>query len=222
MKFRYFSTALIGLSLSICTLVNVASATLITETWQGKVTETVNNNLFQVRETLSWTVTYDNTSLIMNDWNDGPDGVANTDDDYIDWVGDATCPSGWYCKGVTLFANAKMDLSNITDRMHTYISQQDGWLIDIYDRNYTQRYTYFGRYPIAKTLHDSLYFKSQSGYGAADGASLQLFTNLGSLQVSMGELKLVASDGIAVSEPTTLTIFALGMMGLVSRRFKKQ
>jgi hypothetical protein len=33
---------------------------------------------------------------------------------------------------------------------------------------------------------------------------------------------VVINDNVSVPEPTTLAIFALGIMGLASRRFKKQ
>jgi len=47
----------------------------------------------------------------------------------------------------------------------------------------------------------------------------QYFTGGGSFQIDNIDLNIVTAD---VPEPSTLAIFALGMMGLASRRFKKQ
>ena len=227
MKFRFFNTALISLSLSICALVNVANATLITETWQATVTGTLNNNLFQVNDTLNWTVTYDDSDLIMHTYSDGLDGIAQTSDDTVDETLDASCPSGSFCNFFTVAADAHVNLNDILVIMYDYVNYMNIDLLDIQNYNDAQRYQtgdYEGRAYVRHYM-DSVQLNANFDLQRGDlgFGGLYVYTTNGVLGVNMDNIRILPPiDMIPVPEPSTLAIFALGMIGLASRRFKKQ
>jgi len=85
----------------------VTSAALITETWESEVTGTSGHTAFNIGDTFTWTVTYDNSNTRHSVYNDGANGIAEfgSGDDFISHTScvstdpdPSSCdsiPSGW-------------------------------------------------------------------------------------------------------------------------------
>ena len=237
MRNKFLNVAFAGLLLPVSALINVASAGLITETWQGTVSSATWNEinpdtsapslLFQVNEIVSWTITYDDESKIAHESNDGPDGISGTDDDYIEQTFDATCPGGNSCTTYSTIADATFELDEILARIYGEIGDLGLSLRDITGSKSSS---------LAFTLLDettyNLLFRDDLQFGVILGPSnpWDNYEGFASVAVEGGFYQVLITDvskktkGVVsyVAEPSTLVMFALGLIGLASRRFKKQ
>lgn len=75
---------------------NIAKAGLITETWQATITGSDVSG-YNVDDIFEWQITFDESSMIFELYNDGADGIARTIDDEVQHVSDANCPNGNAC-----------------------------------------------------------------------------------------------------------------------------
>lgn len=228
MKFNLLNTALLGLILSACLSVNIANAGLITETWQGTVSDINNssrhslNDMHSLNDILSWTVTYDDKSVKRTIYNDGPDAIAGTLDDTIYEVRERVCPGVW-CENFQVLADASFDLSNLFRPIYDELEPAGIDPFDINGINYSYR-------KIGETGIDNLGFYQDGneanfwtdGEGSGSGRFAVYNALLEAHQFSLDDVTMISvSREYQVPEPSTFFIFALGIMGLAFRRAKK-
>jgi hypothetical protein len=233
MELKFLKTSLAGLILSATCMSNVVNAALITETWQGTVTSTSDANIHNLNDVLSWTVTYEDTATIMNVYLDGADGIAGTADDTLSRT--ETCPTGSSCSAYSSLANASIGLDDILLPIYAKLSAQS---VDTHDRwldNYSRRFTRTNGQANAHKRNDDYGFGATWEVGRSGFAAIEVYTSSSSKEyVHMGSLSFTSvittgtggtggtgSGTTALPEPSTLAIFALGIIGLASRKYMK-
>ena len=228
-KIKMIKAALAGLVLAVS---GIANAGLITEKWSGTINFS-NVPTLAVGSTLEWTVIYDNTATYSDSYYDGVDDTSFTDDDILYSRSDNVLFKG----AVSTFqSNAIYEFGNVFDVMELFILQQSGYLTPnntntrwTIGDGVSQDYLYSGNnheftmginpynYTYTPAIIDPDYARFNIFYQETLPTGIvnprQAFLELSNLT-----LHTVAS----VPGPSTLAIFALGLMGLASRRFKKQ
>jgi len=212
MKFKYLKAAFAGMVFSASCLVNVANAGLITETYKGEVI--YSDGSLSLGEMLSWTFTYDNTKNTATNWQDGLDGLSYTADDIINvghfpfhsFVSDVTFDLNQFD---TLFDSSASALGYIANRQIDN-SGNSHYLTNTFGSRITSN---FDGYGVRLDFPNNALTLNKSFFNVDDGSRKEF-----NIQVA----NLTKVDLTKVPEPSTLAIFALGMMGIASRRFKKQ
>ncbi len=199
MQLKSLGLIIAGFIISVSSFVNVAKAGLITEQWQATVIfqepSPDISTAYGVGTLLNWTVTYDEG-----------------------------CPD-WRLDLINCENNATFNFGSIFDDIMNVAP--DGFeqkVLESPEFPYSNRYTpeddivYGIFYSYLSTDSKSL-FATPNWAGNDNGGhfSIQGEDNA-SLTLYFNEMKNVSD----VPEPSTLAIFALGMIGLASRRFKKQ
>jgi hypothetical protein len=204
-----------------------AIAGLITETWQGEVTDT-NTDLIGVL--MSWTVTYDESSMMAGGYLDGPDGTAGTIDDVVDWEYDLSCPTGDGCGQGLGFANAIFDFGEIFGALSSQVPVGYSWSdaeenyneATVWTNNDGTKYYFYRRENFRYESND-FQGNAKAEFHSYQQVGQGLRANVSYLRFSPPTLLSVKNTIIKeVPEPTTLAILALGLMGLASRQFSKQ
>jgi len=218
MKFKFLIASFAGLLLSVS---SIAHAGLITKYYVADLTSE-NTTLLSVGDTITWSVTFDDTSLVMNQYDDGLDGVAGTSDDFSNATF-TTTPTSSY----NIYANATFDFQSLIAASNNEIAILTGLYADI---NQFNRSWYFARTNGTQnqmtTFYDDITFDAAdfpTTLGGGTGSFKHYYrnnlNNLLSINLNFNKVREVVQT---VPEPSTLAIFALGMIGLASRRFKKQ
>jgi len=203
-KFLKVFTVVIILFFSLNT-----KAGMITENWQAEVSFTDSTG-FTVGQLVYWSVVYDNSSLVMHRFDDATGAVEYT------W--DASCPGTW-CVDYSMFADAIFETSDIYNAFAANIPVNFSGS-DQNITNYSRTYKQTNGANYYDYIKDDFHFYV-STYG--NGGYFEMFMRDGdnnvdtSRQIDVVNMKLAEP----VPEPSTLAIFALGMMGLASRRFKR-
>ena len=220
MKLKFLKTISLSLLLSASCFVNLANAGLITQLFDTDVNIT---NLAQATNTIlgtHGTVTeLMAVTDVINFW-DGSGGEGHFNPS-LSFLGNTK---------QTFVVNVTGFVEILTDGMYTFgTNADDGLKLDIdgisviYDDSMHPAHDRFGSLFLSAGMHSlDLVFWENEG-----GASLELFATSGQRGSFDNSFRLVGdtqNGGLATSvpEPTTLAIFALGMIGLASRRFKKQ
>ena len=207
-----FASVLLGIS-------GFANAALITERWQATVEDT-NNTIFALGDKVEWAVTFDDTSLIMYEYSDGADDLSNTDDDTISNIYDASCPTGNVCGTYKMASEAIFDFTLLFTQIETtpgiIPNNVNSSRVNQVSLDNTDRMHYWYRV-------DSFSFDSKHYANGATRTRFEYYAFNQYLDVRLSEATQLLDDNlVSAPEPSTLAIFALGMIGLASRRFKKQ
>jgi len=217
MKTSFLTDALVSCILATNCAISLANAALITESWQATVTS-YNGSSYQVNDRITWDVTFDNESLILSDYLDGADEIPGTTDDTLSYVYDATCPNGYYCGDYIFMSEATFNFNGIYSNITS----------DLNDLGYTPHdrtsYNISGRYSSA-TVDEIIYnFGANAFYGwnsqpNSSGYFSVTATGNQRHRLEFSDMQIINIVN-SVPEPDTLAIFALGILGLVSRKFK--
>ena len=220
MKLKFLKTISLSLLLSASCFVNVANAGLITQLFD---TDADIINLTQADNTILGThgkvTELMAVTDVINFW-DGIGGQGHFNPS-LSFLGNAN---------ETFVVNVTGFVEILTDGMYTFgTNADDGLKLEIggnsviYDDNMHSAQDRFGSLFLSAGMHSlDLVFWERRG-----GASLELFATSGQRSSFDSSFRLVGdtqNGGLATSvpEPSTLAIFALGVIGLASRRFKKQ
>jgi hypothetical protein len=140
----------------------------------------------------------------------------------IERTWDARCPSGGFCNTYTMFSDALFDVSSIYDVFAAHIPlnfSESDVTISNYSRAYTNK---AGNTFYDMSAGNTYIFLNDSGsnngrfvYHMRDGIN---HVNVES-KINIVNMR---KQNIAVPEPSTFAILALGIMGLASRRFKNK
>jgi hypothetical protein len=238
MKFKFVSAAIVGLILSVTFLPNVANAGLIKSyDFNGDLTDTLGNGVdllalggsisagqyhFEAAQglimnsALASTTSYAfevgfSASLWDNSWGISWNSLVNfsnygTNDNALYYSG--SYGVGVYPYDASTYASGTL-LQN-TPYVLGFVNNNGSYTISINGTSVTSYDT--DGYTTPSALNTLRFFKDNYGEDFAGSVD---FIRIHSDASSFGQVA-------AVPEPSTLAIFALGMMGLVSRRFKKQ
>jgi len=211
MNFRFFSVAVIGLVLSANSIFNVSSAGLITSSGTGYGSALNNSDYGQ--SFISIDKYINSISVYVGDWNNH----QNTP----------------FELRVTLFNSADWSGNSIFDKSFELPMHYAGWNGMWYTFNLdgisvTQGNNY--AFKVSSTYgNGGIYYSSSNGYSYGNLIESWDATNPDNIVTvpagfnALGDLAFIVEGSNTlqqVPEPTTLAIFALGIMGLVSRRFK--
>jgi len=201
----------IGLLMLSCT----ANAGLITTNYMADVNAVYNSTTVSVGDSVSWSVTYDEDSISSHMYKDGLDGIAGTADDQIDWTNN--CAIGCQFRADVVYSNL-----NILPVLLQEILATSGALRDYQNQNRSDVYINAYNAEFYEFTADSIAFEfnifTNSAYGQL---SIQTYLENGYVGSKTVRFNNIRTANIDVPEPSTLSIFALGMFGLVSRKFKK-
>ncbi len=202
-----------------------AEAALVTDRWTATLDGVLNTTAYSVGDSISWTVTYDNTSTSMNYFDDGADGVGKTADD-ISHIAGTACPSCTY----TLTANSSTNIEHMINQMITgianYAASYDFYSLN-YDRIYDQRtplYTYNER------VIDDIGFLADN-YNGGSRNMLKLYynqtnnSNYNMAWISWGQATItrnITAPTQSIPEPSVISIFGLGIVGISLLRRRKK
>jgi len=213
-SFRYL---VIWTTLSILGI-GSAEAAFVTETWQSTVTS-ASNPAFAAGDTFSWTVTYDNASLMMHRYLDGANGIAEfgAGDDVL---------SATFCAGTeigaagctinvasdTLEADAEFDLSSFYDVMAA--SGLTG--ADIALANNSNRYADASGQLVNFVADDFLFLASNNNDLYTGEADTYYTDDLGKVVSTLTTFTSVlkSTAPAVVPLPSSLSLFAMGLVGL--------
>ena len=200
----------VGVVLSVLG-VGSAQAVLITETWESTITD-VNHTAFSVGDTFTWTVAYDDSSLIMHRYGDGANGIAEQgsgDDSVVTTTCAGSAAGAPECDintvAYTLLADAVFDISAYYDVMTS--AGLTGY--DQYSQNRSQRLSHR---LVGDTIHyivDDIDFNL--GRAITWGGGAPYFTNW--------QASIIDTDRTSVPEPASIVLMGLGLVALgFSRR----
>ncbi|SHH35943.1 hypothetical protein SAMN05216361_4378 [Marisediminitalea aggregata] len=221
---KYFKYSLLIVTLVIPSL---ATAALITETWQSTIRTVSNTTAFNVGDVIQWTVTYDDTSTVMHFYLDGSDGVAGTGDDILDSTPVIDCPDGEYCGQYSLFSDAVFGgLENFTAPLLAEFASNGHTVRDAADVNISALFRYTSGEVSMALVRDELNFLIDMSTPVENGWQyLALaYTSSGGAKnwvVLSFESEIVDLHSSVISEPSSVTIFCLVFMGLVARKVRR-
>jgi len=213
MKSKFLNTALTGLILSATCLVNVANSGIITHGYlttddaSNYITDTNTGRLYTRFDAFDWTVAQTLTAIESDGEFEGWNVMTSTQaDEFIAAaLGRATtsCHTsnfGTICGGISGWSDG--DFGASFDHNEDYFGFID---LKAGERGYAVgEIGYFSGNSIRR--HDNWgYEATMDGYNSSHAINLTLYKDI----------------KMDVPEPSTLAIFALGLMGLASRRFKK-
>ena len=193
MKFKFIGTALVGLFFSVSSLVNVANAGLIT------FEETSHTSAWDSTY-LGWTL--HNSQIFTNLWAPSTVSGDNALVNYNSRIGEFTRDTIFNFESAFFTRDGRY--SGTTAIVNVFGLDQLGNTIYSTQLNLTNAPTFFN------FGWDNIYGISWDPIGNSDSNNIAI-DNFSFSEVSQD-----------VPEPSTLAIFALGMIGLASRRFKKQ
>jgi len=205
----------IGFLVLSCT----ANAGLITTNYMADVNAVYNSTTVSVGDSVSWSVTYDEDSISSHMYKDGLDGIAGTADDQIDWTNNCspTDTIGCQFRADVVYSNL-----NILPVLLQEIFATSGTLRDYQNQNRSDVYINEYNAEFYQFSADSIAFEfnifTNSAYGQL---SIQTYLENGFVGSKTVRFNNIRTANIDVPEPSTLAIFALGMFGLASRKFKK-
>jgi len=198
-----------------------AHAVLVTDVWESTVINDVsgNNTVFAPGDKFTWTVTYDDTSLTMHEYDDGANGIAEfgTGDDTISNIlctGAASGSPGCtinYTTEYNLLADAIFDLSQF------YLPMQSAGLTGYngLTLNYAQRTRSDNGTNNARFWADDFSF-------AVAGVQTMFFdNNIGASNSTITTLSSVLISTNNVPEPPVIALIAIGLLGVGTSRLRK-
>ncbi|MGS2719323.1 PEP-CTERM sorting domain-containing protein [Paraglaciecola aestuariivivens] len=204
-------------------------AALITENWQATISSSNTPALYEVGDIIQWSVTFDDTSLLATYFHDGADDIAHTSDDYVDFVSDYRCPSSPGCGRYSLMADATFDLSGVFSGVENYLVNNNLTLRDIRSQHYSHRSAYSNGGQIMNFSEEAIGFEAAlfSSGSAFGNFSVQTSsaTGIGNIFANFNGITFLGTQGnapIPAPEPAAIALFALGLVGVGYRRFKKQ
>jgi len=223
MKFKFLNVSFVALILSATCIINTANAGIITEKWSATVSKVHNSNAYTLGDVLQFTFSYDNTSTESHRYDKGLDGLAGTADDILTF--------SW-----KILENPNYDVySNITtnflDLATPMIDETIAQGFAVNDWNHF--YNTYSHTPNGMAWsEEEISVDSSNGKVQASAFYTSAFSN-GYIGTSYTDGGMIINKYIELSsvnrvlvqqvpEPTTLAIFAIGMMGLASRRFNKK
>jgi len=210
MNNKYLNTAIVVITLLFSTY---TKAGLITENWIADISSS-DTTAFTAGQTVSWSVVYDSDSLVMHEYSDATGNIERT------W--DARCPSGHFCNTYTMFSDALFDVSSIYDvfAAHIPLNFSDS---DVTISNYSRAYTDNAGTTYYDMRAGNTYFYLQD-VGSNNGSFIyHMRDGINHVNVqSQFNITNMRQGSISVPEPSTLVIFALGIISLASRRFNKK
>ena len=219
LKFKFLNTAVVCLIFSASAITNVARAGLIEETWQGTVTSSSTTSVLSIGDIATWTIQYDDSSLVMNEYTEGQDGVEGTADDTVNQIFDARCPGGSYCSQYDIFADALFNLDAFELPMLEFMRTTGEVENDFKDEHYAWRYSSVSGTNYFEMEFGSTEFRYRAGH---EDVVYYKYTDKGARTIGLNEIKMLGSRSIVdVPEPSTLAILALAMIALTSRRMMK-
>ena len=213
MKFKLLYSSFLGLILLVSSLAN---AGLITENYTAEVSFS-NSSTFQMNDIISWEIQYEDTSLI------GHGFEPFTGD--ISYTIDATCPTGPECNYYSLAAIATGDHTTLFSSFLAGISDfQELDITNDINENLRLRTSSVSDFYYYRDNSISLIVSSLTSGEQYGNARFQYINSEGRRNSAFLEFRNVEKTTSAnqISEPSTLTIFTLGVIGLASRRFNKQ
>jgi hypothetical protein len=215
MRFKFLKTTFVSLVFSVSCMINLASAGIISGSHMTDGGKIVN---LQNLEWLTWDLTY---------------GVSRNqvESGYGNYLND-----GWRYASLEEYAALLISLSPVNRVEYNHISNRDGtqWLwenFDYVDFSTGGSHSRTGDLMVGATErcgttvacrvhwragHNNNYGWMSDYYGRVVNPT-HYNSNINQTSVSS-----VLVRSTSVPEPSTLAIFALGIMGLASRRFKKQ
>jgi hypothetical protein len=151
----------------------------------------------------------DSDSLVMHQYSDATGNTEQT------W--DARCPSGYFCNTYTMFSDTLFDVSSIYDVFEANIPLNFSGS-DVTISNYSRAHTDYAGTTYYKMSSDSTYF-SLNDLGPNNVCFLyHMRDGINHVNVeSKINIVNMRKQNIAVPEPPTFAILALGIMGLASR-----
>jgi hypothetical protein len=199
---------------SICLLAlsSTASAGIITKSFEAEINNVFRTSVVSVGDTFSWSVTYDDSSTVSTWFLNGPDGLANTADDTVDFTQDCTLSPTCEFRG-----DIEFTIIGLLPELYAEMIGNGEAYRSTSSQNYSHLYSNIYGADYYKLLTDkvSLEFNvfSNSAYGS--------FRFLSSTQPYIGFNNIREVTGqVSVPEPSSLAILGLGLLGLV--RFRKK
>ncbi|MFT6735239.1 MAG: hypothetical protein ACJAS9_003444 [Polaribacter sp.] len=236
MKFKFISATIVGLILAVTFLPNVANAGLIKSyDFNGDLTDTLGNGVdllglggsisggqyhfgaaqgLIMNSALASTTSYAfEVGFSASSWRSGWNSLVNFSDNGTS--DRALYYNGYQGQGVGVYdynssTYASGSLLQNTPYVLGFVNNNGSYTISINGTSVTSYDT--NGYTSPSALNTLRFFKDN---GSENFAGSVDFIRIHSDASSFGQVA-------TVPEPSTLAIFALGMIGLVSRRFKKQ
>ncbi|MFT6207019.1 MAG: hypothetical protein ACJA0T_000923 [Colwellia sp.] len=158
---------------------------------------------------MAFFIPLDSDSLVMHQYSDATGNIEQT------W--DARCPSGYFCNTYTMFSDTLFDVSSIYDVFEANIPLNFSGS-DVTISNYSRAHTDYAGTTYYKMSSDSTYF-SLNDLGPNNVCFLyHMRDGINHVNVeSKINIVNMRKQNIAVPEPPTFAILALGIMGLASR-----
>lgn len=208
-----FKNLLAALGFSIFT-VN-ASAALITKTFEADVYNTNRTSVVNLGDTISWSLSYDDTSTSYTIFEDGVDGVAGTSDDTLYAISNCT-------DSCLLKANLTWINFSLIDQVVAEIFSEGATLRDVFGINYARaHFTSSGR-QLYSFRQDSINADFQTS--VLGSLSIETITAAGETSnknIFFENIREVTGS-VAVPEPSSLAVFGLAGLLLAGRRFSKK
>jgi len=198
-----------------------AFAGIIVTTFDVEITASINDfGAFSVGDSYSFQFTHDDSVFPqINRYDDGADGIANTDDDFFSEV---FLPEGYAdIDGADEFDLLLNPFQALLDDWTVALTKNSAIAKDFFDQN--TRYVVNGagiNGSAAGYTSDSIDL-SVGAYDAFQGASFNAFYIDSNMNDVMAQIDFKLIRLTVVPESSTLAIFSLGLMALVSRRFMK-
>ena len=239
MNFKFLKAATVGLVLSVTGFVNAgvidSSSVLLDEAGASQLENWLGQG------DLNWdSVWYGATGATSSSWHSAVDGVSNTVSIYdITYAGQNyliggynanvwSSTSGWASDSDGIWENFIFNLTTNTKAQTA--DPHANWAVG-YLATYNHN-NYFAAFGGGFDLWGGTGQIGNGGYAHYVGSYVgEQSTGLGNIvdgqqtltQYTVNSLETFTfNEATSVPEPTTLAIFALGMIGLASRRFKKQ
>jgi hypothetical protein len=223
MNCKHLNAALLGLALSASSFVNIANAGIITERWSATVSEVHNSTAYTKGDILQFIFSYNNTATESHIYDKGLDRLAGTQDDTVDFRWNVSDYPNY-----DVFSDITTNFLDLATPLIDEITTQ-GFTVHYSSNRYGSTYSHTSN-GIAWS-DEEITVNTFDGSSAAYAFFTPAFSN-GDIITSYMDGGLIINKRIELSsltrmvalqvpEPSTLVIFALGVAGLVSRRFKK-